>query len=522
MTASQTHPTQPQHALELTSITKRFGGVTALDDVTLRVRRGEVHGLVGENGAGKSTLLKILDGLHPSGSYDGVMRVDGEPVELHAPQDARALGIAIVPQETSVIDTLSVGENICFGGDGRALVNPRELQRRAAAFLADRGLPLDARTPCGHLSSSSKQLVMIASALYREPRVLILDEPTSALTREETSRLLEIVKSLRDGGLTAIFVSHRLDEVIDLCDRVTVLRDGRVVDEIGRDAFDPGRIIGSMIGRRLTELYPPRPEAPRVQPRELLRIEGLSVRAPGRSGAFAVEDVSLSVHAGEIVGIGGLVGSGRSELLNAVYGHLPVASGRIVLDGAEVRPRSPREALALGIGLVTEDRKRAGLLFNLGVRENVTLSYLRTLGRLVIDPGRERAVAQEAVERFSIATPSVDNPVVNLSGGNQQKVMLARALGTQPKVLLLDEPTVGVDVGAKAEIYRLIAGLAEAGVAIVVVSSESAELLGICDRFVVLRDGQVRDRFDVADASEERLMAAAMTTAAAAEGGTDR
>ncbi len=264
MTASQTHPTAPASALELESITKRFGGVTALADVTLRVRRGEVHGLVGENGAGKSTLLKILDGLHPSGSYDGVMRVDGEPVELHAPQDARALGIAIVPQETSVIDTLSVGENICFGGDGRALVNPRELQRRAAAFLAERGLPLDARTPCGRLSSSSKQLVMIARALYREPRVLILDEPTSALTREETTRLLEIVKTPArrrpDGdlrqpparrGRRPLRPRHR-----------PARRPRRRRDR--REQFDPGRIIGSMIGRRLTELYPPRPQEPRA------------------------------------------------------------------------------------------------------------------------------------------------------------------------------------------------------------------------------------------------------------------
>jgi ABC-type sugar transport system ATPase subunit len=522
-----TNPTD--NALELEDITKRFGGVTALEHVTLRVRRGEVHGLVGENGAGKSTLLKILDGQHPTGSYEGSVRVAGRDVALHAPQDARELGIAIVPQETSVIDTLSVGENICFGADGRRfLANVRDVQKHAARFLAERRLPLDARTTVSRLSSSHKQLVMIARALYRDPEVLILDEPTSALTREETTRLFDIVKHLREDGLTSIFVSHRLDEITELCDRLTVLRDGKVVDEVARADFDPERIVRSMIGRRLTDLYPERetPAAAAAEgaapPVPVLRVEGLGVAPPERPGDRVVRDVGFAVGAGEIVGIGGLVGSGRSEVLGAIYGRLPIAEGRVLLDGREIRPRSPREALKLGIGLVTEDRKRDGLLFNLGVRENVTLSYLRTLGRLLIDPRAEHRAAERAVEQFSIATASVDAPVGTLSGGNQQKVMLARALGREPRVLLLDEPTVGVDIGAKAEIYRLIRGLADAGVAMVVVSSESAELLGICDRFIVLRDGVVRDRFDVADASEERLMTAAMTTAAVAEGGADR
>lgn len=515
-------PNSPAYALELEDITKRFGGVTALGGVTVRVRRGEVHGLVGENGAGKSTLLKVLDGYYPVGSYDGSVRIDGTEAALHSPQDARALGIAIVPQETSVIDTLSVGENICFGADGqRVLASVREMQRRAAAFLAERRLPLDARTTVSRLNSSHKQLVMIARALYRSPRVLILDEPTSALTREETTRLFEIVRQLRDDGLTSIFVSHRLDEITELCDRVSVLRDGKVADELARDEFDVERIVTSMIGRRITDLYPDGGGAAASES-EVLRIEGLSVRDPERPGAFAVRDVSLSVAAGEIVGVGGLVGAGRTELLAACYGRLPIAEGRVLLEGRPLAVRSPREALQAGIGLVTEDRKRDGLLFNLGVRENVTLSYLRTLGRVLISPAEERRVAERAVEQLSIATRSIDTPVGNLSGGNQQKVMLARALGRRPKVLLLDEPTVGVDIGAKAEIYRLIRELAATGVAIVIVSSESAELLGMCDRFVVLRDGEVRDRFTAAEASEQRLMTAAMTTVVATEGAVGR
>jgi len=501
-------------ALQLEQITKRFGGVTALHAATLHVRAGEVHGLVGENGAGKSTLLKILDGQYPAGSYEGTVTIDGRPVELHAPQDARRLGIAIVPQETSVIDTLSVGENVCFGAEGGpVLVDVRAMERHAGAFLAQLGLRLDPRTKVARLSSSQKQLVMIARALYRRPRVLILDEPTSALTAEETARLFALVRTLRDGGLTTIFVSHRLDEVKELCDRVSVLRDGQVVDELERSELDVERMIASMIGRRLTDLYPEHvPSRPGAPP--ALAVEGLSIRHPERADDLVVRDVSFAVAPGEVVGIGGLVGSGRSEVLGACYGRLPRAAGRILLDGRPVDFRSPREALDAGVGLVTEDRKRDGLLFNLGVRENVTLAYLRTLGRVLVDRGRERAKAREAVERFSIVTRSVDTPVGQLSGGNQQKVMLARALGSAPRVLLLDEPTVGVDVGAKAEIYRLIRALADQGVAIVVVSSESAELLGICDRFVVLRDGTVQDRFELAEASEERLMTAAMAAGA--------
>ncbi|HST39068.1 MAG TPA: sugar ABC transporter ATP-binding protein [Conexibacter sp.] len=513
----------PPPALELESITKRFGGVTALSDATVRVRRGEVHGLVGENGAGKSTLLKILDGQHPHGSYEGVVRVDGEVVELGAPQDARRLGIAIVPQETSVVETLSVGENICFGEGGGPLADVRAMERHAAAIIERLALRLDARTKVARLSSSQKQLVMIARALYREPRVLILDEPTSALTAEETARLFALVRQLRDGGLTCIFVSHRLDEVSELCDRVSILRDGRVVDELARADFDVERIIGSMIGRRLTDLYPERSGAAAADAERpaALTVEQLSIRHPEHPGDFVVRDVSFTVAAGEVLGVGGLVGSGRSELLGAIYGRLPLAAGRVLLDGEELNVSSPREALAAGIGLVTEDRKRDGLLFNLGLRENVTLAYLRSLGSVVIDRGRERAMAQQAVRQFSIVTRSVETPVGQLSGGNQQKVMLARALERGPRVLLLDEPTVGVDVGAKAEIYRLIRALADAGVAVVVVSSESAELLGICDRFVVLRDGAVRDRFGLSEASEERLMTAAMAARPAAPTSTE-
>ena len=498
------------YALELVGITKRFGGVRALNEATLRVEAGTVHGLIGENGAGKSTLMKVLDGYYPHGSYKGVLRVDGEEVRLASPGDAVRLGIAIVPQETSVVETLSVGENITLGAGGpRLVVSPAKQEQLAAAFLAERGIPLDAHAPAGSLSSSRKQLVMIARALYRRPRVLILDEPTSSLTRDEANRLFELLRTLREQGQTSIFISHRLDKVMDVCDRVSILRDGALVTEYEREALDPNRLIEGMIGRRLTDLYPPRPALAAAAP-EALRVHGLVVPDAERPGVKAVDGVSFAVRCGEVMGIGGLVGSGRSEVLNAIYGSLPRSAGEILLDGKPFTARTPAQAMAQGVGLLVEDRKQSGLLFNLGVRQNLTLSFLRQIERLFVQSRRERQLVDEAIRDFHIMAPSASAPVGTLSGGNQQKVLLARALLPGPKVLLLDEPTVGVDVGAKAEIYRLIAALAERGVAIVVVSSEFAELLALSHRVLVMRDGRVSGECDAAVTDEPQLLAMAM------------
>lgn len=497
--------------LRMEGIEKSFGGVRALRGATVGVGRGTIHGLVGENGAGKSTLLKILDGQYPHGSFSGTITLDGQPIELHSPQDARAKGIAIVPQETHVIDSLTVGENICLGGHAGATVSVKEFWRTSGEFLERLGIPLNPRDEISWLSASQRQLVMIARALFQEPSLLILDEPTSALTKEESVRLFDLLGRLRQQGITSVFVSHRIDEVVELCDAVTVMRDGMSVAEISRDEMNPQSIIRHMIGKELTELFPARTAERSAAP--MLEVSSLTVRNPNRRHLYSVRDVSFSAHAGEIVGIGGLVGSGRSELLRALYGDLPIHSGDVHLNGETFTPRRARDAIDSGIGFVTEDRKKEGLAFNLSVRENLTLSDLARYGSFMLRGRQESATVAEQLERFSVVTETLNSPIGTLSGGNQQKVLLARSLQLQPKLLLLDEPTVGVDIGAKREIYRLIGQLADQGIAVVMVSSESTELLGLCDRILVLRNGEIVDQFDRSEATEKRLMSAAMVGA---------
>lgn len=502
------------YALELRGITKRFGGVLALNNASLAVRRGEVHGLVGQNGAGKSTLMRILDGFHPSGSYEGEVVIGGKPVELHSPADALRNGISIVPQETSVVELLSVAENILLGRFGsRFLVNPRELRGRAQEFLNEKGIPLDANVPVAQLTAGQKQLVMIARALYSNPQILILDEPTSALPRGEVRNLLQLVSRFPVQNVTCIFISHKFEEILQLCNRVSVLQGGQVVAEFPRAEFDHDRIVSAMIGRRLGDLYPERADSISGTG-SVLEVTDLVVRDPNRPGRNAVDGVSFSVGAGEILGIAGLLGAGRSELLKALYGRLP-SSGTVRIDGMPLTLSSPKLAMSRGIGFVTEDRKSEGLLFNLRLRENLTVTYLREMSHLVVlDRRREKALAEQAIEGFGIVTPSVNAPVSTLSGGNQQKVVLARALVRHPRILLLDEPTKGVDIGAKAEIYRLMTSLAVDGVAIILVSSEFPELLALSHRFIVLAAGRVRDTCDATEASEERLLRGAMLSAA--------
>jgi ABC-type sugar transport system ATPase subunit len=496
------------YVLRMESIEKTFGGVRALRGATVKVKRGTVHGLVGENGAGKSTLLKILDGQYPHGSYGGTVYLEDRALELHSPQDARAMGIAIVPQETHVIDSLTVGENICLGGHSKRTVSVREFQRSAGEFLEARGIPLDPRDQIRSLSASQRQLVMIARALYQNPSLLILDEPTSALTKEESDRLFDLLHRLRDQGLTSVFVSHRIDEVMSLCDHVTVMRDGLTVAEIDKGEMEPNLIIRSMIGRDLEALYPERPVAESRHP--VLEVRDLVVRNPTRRQVLSVKGVSFDLHEGEILGIGGLVGSGRSEVLRALYGDLPFAGGSATFDGEPFSAKSPRDALRQGIGFLTEDRKKEGLLFNMGVRSNLTLADIARYGGVLLNSKKETSTTKEQLQAFGVVAASTESPIGTLSGGNQQKVLLARSLQRKPKVLLLDEPTVGVDVGAKKEIYELIARLADEGVAIVLVSSEAGELLGLCDRVLVLKNGEIVDEFARAEASEHRLMSAAM------------
>ena len=516
-TQVETPPTQvgaaSVYALEMDSIVKTFGGVRALRDVSLRVRGGEVHGLIGQNGAGKSTLMKILDGYYPAGSFGGSIKVAGNDVQLASPGDAQRVGIAIVPQETTIVDQLTVAENIMLGELAQrpgSLYDARAMEAQAAAFLAERHIPLVATMPAGLLSMHKRQLVMIARALYARPEVLVLDEPTSSLTSDEIDNLFALVRGLRDDGLTCVFITHKLDEILALCDRVSILRDGEVVGEYARAEFNAEQLVTDMIGRKLGDLYPPKPPFDEAAP-VMLKVSGLVVENPRIPGTAILRDVDLTVRAGEIVGIGGLVGSGRSELLGALYGQTTIVRGEIQVDGTSVRPGNARDAMRAGIGMLTEDRKQEGLLFNLAIRENLTLNVLRRITRgFLLDRRQERRLAQETATQLTVKAPSISTRVMNLSGGNQQKVVLGKVLLPRPKVLLLDEPTKGVDIASKADIYRLMVELAKSGVAIVFVSSEFPELIALSHRIVVLAGGTVHESLDAAGLSEKRLMLAAM------------
>lgn len=499
--------------LEMRNISKDFPGVRALDGVTLRVRRATVHALLGENGAGKSTLVKILDGVYPSGSYAGDILLDGKPVQFRSPHDARTKGIGYVPQEIHVLDGLTVAENIYVGNWNErrgVVVNFGDLYRRAQSLLAECGIRLDARTAVSFLNASQRQLVMIARALATRPSILILDEATACLTMDETKLLFDVVRHLSERGVTILFITHRLAEVFEIADFATVLRDGKWVADFERGKFDQNDIVSAMVGRKIENYYPGRQSVPDRE--EVLRVENLTIPNPHLAGKSVVENVGFTLRKGEILGLGGLVGSGRSETVNALYGRMEY-SGKILVEGRLVSIRRPRDARDSGIGLLPEERKREGLLFNFAIRENITLNSLPAVSRCqVISRKREKDAAEGFRQRLSIRAGSVDVPVMNLSGGNQQKVVLSKVLMPHPKVLLLDEPTKGVDVGAKAEIYKLIVSLADRGIGIIVISSDLPELLALCDRIIVLARGRVADEFPKAEANEQRVMLAATGT----------
>jgi ribose transport system ATP-binding protein len=499
------------YVLETERLGKRFAGVPALSDVDFHLTAGTIHALVGHNGAGKSTLVKVLTGVHAAGSYDGTIKLDGAEVRFGSPAQARAEGIAYVPQEIQVVEQLSVAENLFVGQtgrDGSPLVSFRELHRRAHALLTRLEIPLDARQPVAALSATQRQLVMIARALAGDPRVLILDEPTASLAGNETARLFGVLDRLRAAGTTMVFITHRIPEVMRMCDRATVLRDGRSVAELERDAFSERAIVAAMVGRQLERLYPQRESAHGAE--EMLRLDRVSVPHPTRPGDI-VRDVSLTARRGEIVGIAGVVGAGRTELLSAVYGRLR-HTGTISVEGRPLRLRSPADARRAGIAMLSEDRKGSGLLFNFGLSQNVTIGNLGGIAKMgFVDRRAEQRVAREFISSLSIKAPSVNGDVAHLSGGNQQKILLARVLMNAPKVMLLDEPTKGVDVETRQEIYRLILELADRGVTLLVVSSEIAELVGLCDRCVVLADGAIVDEFARGEGSEARVIEATTT-----------
>ncbi len=499
-----------EYLLEMHHITKRFPGVVALKDVTFNIRKGIIHGLVGENGAGKSTLMKILSGTYPFGSYEGELVLNGQVLQLNSAAAALRQGIGIVPQELSVIDQLTVAENIVVGHwlqeNGR-LVNMRGIKNRVQKFLSDYNISLDPGALVFRLTAAQKQLVMIARALYRNPSILILDEPTSSLALNEIDNLFVHLEDLRSKGMTCVFITHKLAEISKLTDHTTVLRDGEVTGEFDRKDYRETDIISAMVGRRIENLYPTRDS--KIIEQEVLRVENLTIPHPTIANRNVVEGVSFSLRKGEILGLAGLVGSGRSEVVNALVGRMK-CTGTMIVNGREVYIHSPADAKRVGIGLVTEDRKRDGLLPNLEIRPNITLHSLeRFTNTVFMNAAREKRLAGEHVQKFNIKTPSIEQMVVNLSGGNQQKVILAKVLMAEPQILFLDEPTKGIDIGAKNEIYKLMLTLVKAGISIVMISSELPELLAMCDRFVVLAEGKVADQFDRSEANEYRVMLAA-------------
>jgi ribose transport system ATP-binding protein len=476
--------------------------VIALDDVDLTLHRGEVHVLLGENGAGKSTLVKILAGAHRMDA--GRIVVDGAEAAISGPRHARELGIGVIYQELALVPGLDAAENVFLGREPRRLrgvVDRGAMARRARRILDELGASFDVRTPVRRLTLAERQLVEIARALSLDARILVMDEPTSALTEREARTLFAVIRRLTARGVAVVYISHRLDEIFEIGDRVTVLRDGRRIATCDVRGADRRGLVRLMADREVEEGVP-RTLVPRGD--ELLRVEGL-----GRRGA--VHDVSFTLHAGEVVGVAGLLGSGRTELARAIFGADPPDAGRVLVRGRPVRIRSPRQAIRAGIGYVTEDRKAQGLVLNLSVRENLVLPVLPAVSRLgIVSSDDETGRAADLVRSLRIKTPSLEQAVLNLSGGNQQKVVLGKWLACRVDVLLLDEPTRGIDVGAKQEIYGLVDRLAAEGVGILLISSELPEIVGLSDRVLVMRGGGVAGEFARAEATQERILACAV------------
>ncbi|MGH9374284.1 MAG: sugar ABC transporter ATP-binding protein, partial [Vicinamibacterales bacterium] len=488
-----THP-----AVTFERITKRFPGALALDDVSFSVAAGSCHALCGENGAGKSTLGKILAGLHrPDG---GRLLVAGHPVDFAGPEHALAAGIGIVHQELAFCENMTVAENLCLGAlpSNGPFISRHETDSRARALLERTGATVDVRRKVGELRIAQQQMIQIAAAIGSGARVIVFDEPTSSLSQHEAEKLYELIGRLRAQGVTAIYVSHRMEEIFRVCDAVTVLRDGRHVATQPLASVDRATLVHMMIGRRLEEYFPAHVQA--SPGKELLRVEGLTSPA-------GFTDVSFALRAGEVLGFAGLVGAGRSEIAQALFGLDPNVTGHVSVRGQRVTIRDPRAAMALGLGLVPEDRKRQGLVLSMTAASNTTLATLRSLARLTFISRRaERALARTYFDRLRVRASGPDAPTAGLSGGNQQKLVLAKWLAARCSILILDEPTRGVDVGAKAEIHGLVDDLAAQGSGVILISSELPEILNLSTRVIVLREGRIAGELARERATQDGVM----------------
>jgi putative multiple sugar transport system ATP-binding protein len=496
--------------LTMRGISKTFPGVKALADVDIEVLRGEIHAICGENGAGKSTLMKVLSGVYPHGEYDGEILFEDEPCRFAGIRDSEHRGIVIIHQELALVPMLSIAENIFLGNERatRGLIDWNRTNAAAAALLQRVGLAENPVTPVIDLGVGKQQLVEIAKALSKRVKLLILDEPTAALNDEDSAHLLDLLRGLRDEGITCVIISHKLNEVLAVADRVTILRDGRTILSRPATELTEDQVISGMVGRDLDHRFPPHTS---TIGDEILRIEDWTVHSPTQHGRVLVRNAGLSLRRGEIVGLAGLMGAGRTELAMSVFGRAfgTGISGRIIKDGREIRLRSVREAIKHGIAYATEDRKRYGLNLIEDIKRNVSAAALGKLARHGwVDDNEEYQVAEGYRQSLNIKAPSVSSITGKLSGGNQQKVVLAKEVLAEPRLLLLDEPTRGVDVGAKGEIYTRIRDLAAKGLGVLIASSEMPELLGLCDRVVVLRRGRTVAEF-AAGASEHEVLAVA-------------
>jgi ABC-type sugar transport system ATPase subunit len=493
--------------LEMKNITKRFYSVTALEDVSIELYEGEILALVGENGAGKSTLMKILSGSYPHSSYDGEIHVNGLKQQFAHTYDAEKAGIEMIYQEISLMGDLSVTENILMGrlpqGRVKGIINWKKAREMAREALGIIGLNIDPDEIVRRLSTSQMQMLSIAKAVYRNPKLLVLDEPTSALTENETRELMRILAALKEKGIGCIYISHKLDEVFACTDRIVVLRDGKIVNTYSREELVPGKVIEDMVGRRVETMYP---KADVIPGREALRVEKFVVpsKIPGKN---VIDGVSFSVREGEIVGLGGLVGAGRSELVNAIFGSIPKSSGMTYVNGEEAVVEQPLDAIKYKMALLTEDRRVSGYVGPMTVRENISLASFDKISKNgLLNKKSERDHTVKQFNALNVKAPGIETNILNLSGGNQQKVVLAKWLMNEAKILFLDEPTRGIDIGAKVEIYSLMAELVRRGAAIVLISSELPEFLALCDRFVMMYEGKPRGEFTKSEFDEKTFV----------------
>jgi rhamnose transport system ATP-binding protein len=499
-----------KYILELNAITKTFPGVKALDGVQFQLKPGEIHALMGENGAGKSTFIKIITGVHAPD--EGEFYIDGERVNFRNPMEAKQRGIAAIYQHVTCYPDLSVTENIFMGhekvqrGSKRILWN--EMHAEAGRLLQELGANFDPKVQMGALSVAQQQIVEIAKALSTDAKIIIMDEPTAALTKRESEELYLITEKLRDKGAAIIFISHRFEDMYRLASKVTVFRDSKYIGTWGVDDITNENLIVAMVGREITQLFPPRKA---VMGNELLRIDRL-----GKTGFF--KDISFTLHQGEILGITGLVGAGRSEVCQAIFGIHPYNNGHIFIDGKEVRINSPLDAMNLGIGYLPEDRQKQGLVLQWEIGRNITLSNLKKFSsKGWLHSGKEAEIAKDLAEKVQVKANSIFDLASSLSGGNQQKVVFAKLLTADLKIIILDEPTKGVDVGAKAAIYDIINDLAAQGYGVILVSSEMPEVIGMSDRVIVMREGRVTTILNQSEATQEAILEAAMASKPAVE-----